>query len=68
MIKVVRLRVGGNLGGNIITAEISIKLKGFFYFIFFFFLIRQFIKKNYYRIIRLYFYILKLTLISLLAL
>ena len=36
MIKVVRLRVGGNLGGNIITAEISIKLKGFFYLFIFF--------------------------------
>ena len=34
MIKVVRLRMGANLGGNIIIAEIkiSIKLTGFFFF------------------------------------
>ena len=44
MIKVIRLRVGGNLGGNINTAEIKISVKltaPFFlkkiYFIFFWF-------------------------------
>ena len=47
MIKVVRLIVWGNLGGNIITAEIeiSIKLTGFFYLFIYFFLICQFMKK-----------------------
>ena len=60
LINIIRLRVGGSLCGNINTAEIEISIKLTCFFCFF----CQYIK-NLLQSYRLYFYILKLTLISL---